>query len=93
MRSKAERQHEVAPILFKLKELHLAPTTYPSIKLLYQQLQVYIQTGERIDLNIPFPEYNVIIKGVLTNNTADRVWVKLESIKTPANNTSNNTAG
>jgi hypothetical protein len=81
MRSQAERQNEVKPILLKLKELHLNPTAYASIKTLYQQLQVYIQQGERIELNIPFPEYNVTIKGVLAIENAERVWVKLEPNK------------
>ena len=78
MRSQTERQDEVKPILLKLKELHLHPVAYASIKTLYQQLQVYIQQGERIELNIPFPEYNVTIKGVLATSKQEKVWVKLE---------------
>lgn len=78
MLSKVERQAAVKPILLKLQELRLNPTTYESIKLLYQQIQVYIQTGERKELNIPFPEYNVTIKGVLATDRVEKVWVKLE---------------
>jgi hypothetical protein len=78
MRSQTERQNEVKPIIIKLKELHLNTTAYASIKTLYQQLQVYIQKGERIELNIPFPEYNVTIKGVLAIDETEQVWVKLE---------------
>jgi hypothetical protein len=82
MLSKLERQLAVTPILMKLKELHLSPAAYESIKTLYQQLQIYIQQGERLELNIPFPEYNVTIKGLLDINKAEKVWVKLERNKT-----------
>jgi hypothetical protein len=78
MLSKVERQEAVKPVLLKLQELRLNPTTYESIKLLYQQIQLYIQTGERKELNIPFPEYNVTIKGVLATDKVEKVWVKLE---------------
>ena len=78
MLSKVERQAAVKPVLMKLQELRLNPTTYESIKLLYQQIQLYIQTGERKELNIPFPEYNVTIKGVLATDKVEKVWVKLE---------------
>jgi len=81
MRSQIDRQNEVKPILLKLKELRLNPTVYASIKVLYQQLQMYIQKGERIELNIPFPEYNVTIKGLLSISKDERVWVKLEQNK------------
>lgn len=79
--TKEERQQEVKPILLKLQELRLHPTTYESIKILYQNLQSYIQDGERKELNIPFPEYNVTIKGVLAINKGEKVWVKLERNK------------
>ena len=78
MRSQIDRQNEVKPILLKLKELRLNPTVYASIKVLYQQLQMYIQKGERIELNIPFPEFNVTIKGLLATSKDEKVWVKLE---------------
>jgi len=78
MLSKVERQEAVKPVLLKLQELRLNPTSYESIKLLYQQIQIYIQTGERKELNIPFPEYNVTIKGVLATDKVEKIWVKLE---------------
>jgi len=81
MRSQTERQNEVKPILLKLKELRLNPSAYTSIKALYQQFQVYIQQGERIELNIPFPEFNVTIKGLLATSKEEKVWVKLEPIE------------
>lgn len=81
MRSQTDRQNEVKPILLKLKELRLSPSSYASIKTLYQHLQIYIQQGERIEINIPFPEYNVTIKGLLATSETERVWVKLERNK------------
>lgn len=81
MRSQTDRQNEVKPILLKLKELHLNPSAYTSIKTLYQQLQIYIQQGERIELNIPFTEFNVTIKGILATSKDEKVWVKLEPNK------------
>jgi hypothetical protein len=79
--SKAERQAEVKPILLKLSELRLSPSSYESIKILYGLLQIYIQEGERKELNIPFPEYNAVIKGVLAIEKKERVWVKIENNK------------
>jgi len=79
--SKDERQAAVKPILMKLTELHLSPTSYESIKTLYFYLQSYIQNGERIELDIPFLEYNSIIKGVLAIDKKERVWVKIEHVK------------
>jgi hypothetical protein len=78
MLSQTERQNEIKPILLKLKELRLNPSAYTSIKTLYQQFQVYIQQGERIEVNIPFPEFNVTIKGLLATSKEEKVWVKLE---------------
>jgi hypothetical protein len=77
-RSKIERQAEIRPIVAKLNELHLTPASHESIKLLYKSMQDYILNGERIELNIPFIEYNSTIKGVLTSSKNERVWVKLE---------------
>ena len=78
MRTQLERQNEVKPILLKLKALRLTPAAYTSIKTLYQQFQVYIQQGERIEVNIPFPEFNVTIKGLLATSKEEKVWIKLE---------------
>jgi hypothetical protein len=78
MRDKLERQAAIKPVLRKLMELRLDPISYESIKILYEKLQTYIQVGERIELNIPFNEYNCTIKGVLAVNKNEQVWVKLE---------------
>ena len=79
MRCREERKADIKPILVKLTELHLDPISYESIKILYQKLQAYIQLGERIELNIPFNEYNCTIKGILAVDKKEKVWVKLET--------------
>jgi hypothetical protein len=48
--SQDDRRSAIKPILLKLSELHLSPTSYESIKALYVSLQSYIQKGERIEL-------------------------------------------
>ena len=79
-RTKEERQTEIKPILFKLKELKLTQA-YPEIKELFMQMQRYIQEGVQIILNIPFDSYNCCIKGVLSISKREKVWVKLEANK------------
>jgi hypothetical protein len=79
-RTKEERQSEIKPIIIKLRELHLH-IAYEPIKELFTQMQKYIQEGIRIELNIPFPAMNVIIKGVLAIQKREKVWVKLEHPK------------
>jgi hypothetical protein len=79
MRNKEERQTAIKPVLKKLSELHLDPISYESIKILYTKLKDYIQLEERIELNIPFNEYNCTIKGVLSLDKREQVWVKLDT--------------
>ena len=66
-RSKEERQAEVKHILEQLSEFQLNPT-YEPVKKLYLKFQEYIREGERLLVNIPFPEINRRIKGVLAIN-------------------------
>jgi len=80
-RSKEQRQAEVRPIIVKLNELHLSPTQHEEIKLLFKEIQRYIQDGVRIELNIPFDAYNTTIEGVLAIRLKERVWVKFAAKK------------
>ena len=41
-------------------------------------MTTYINTGERLLVNIPFPELNRKIVGVLATSIREQVWVKLE---------------
>ncbi len=75
-RDKKERQKEVANILKQLSDFDLNPT-YEPIKKLYQHFKEYIATGDRIIVNIPFPEVNRRIKGVLAINKREEVTIAL----------------
>jgi hypothetical protein len=90
-RTKEQRQNEVKTIIKKLNELHLT-TTYDGIKTLFQSLKNYTNndntnndndntnSDEPIIINIPCPELNIRITGVLEIDLRKRVWVKLESL-------------
>ena len=56
-RSKQERQNEVKHILEQLSDFQLNPT-YEPVKKLYFKFKEYINEGERLTVNIPFPEIN-----------------------------------
>ena len=75
-RTLEQRQAEVRPIIQKLTELHVSMSQHDAIKLLFKELQRYIQEGIRIELNIPFEAYNTTIDCVLSTNIKERVWVK-----------------
>ena len=75
-RSKEERQNEAKKILAKLCELRLN-SDYDEVKQLISNLQTYIQTGERMEINIPFPAIGRTIKGVLAVNKREQVVVMM----------------
>lgn len=79
-RSKEERIKEVKPILSKLSELQLNPS-YDEIRELYEHMKIYIDNGDRIEINIPFPAINKKIVGVLAINKREQVWVMLQNEK------------
>ena len=79
-RTKEQRQEEVKNILKQLGEFDLN-IQYEPIKKLYQQFKTYIAEGNRMHINIPFPEINRRIKGLLAISVNEEVWVKLEREK------------
>ena len=79
-RTKEERQSEVKEILKQLNEFKLKPS-YEPVKKLYMKFKEYISKGERIIINIPFPEINRRIKGVLAINKTEDVTVALMNEK------------
>lgn len=80
-RIKEERQAEIKPIIIKLRELKLTIQEHTEIKELFIQMQRYINEGLKVELNIPFPAYNCCIKGALSIERGEKVWVKLETNK------------
>jgi len=75
-RTKEQRMTEVKPIINKLTELQIKASEHEEIRELLTKIQIYIQQGERIEINIPFPIADVEIKGVLATDIKERVWVK-----------------
>ena len=75
-RTQDERKEEVKNILKQLSEFQLNPT-YEPVKKLYLKFKEYISTGHRIVVNIPFPEINRRIKGVLAINKREDVTIAL----------------
>ena len=75
-RTKEERGAEVKPILQKLTDLKVKVIDHEEVRELLEKIQVYIQQGERLEINIPFPAADVDIKGVLATDTKERTWLK-----------------
>tara|TARA_B110000305_G_scaffold211818_1_gene246488 strand:+ start:266 stop:580 length:315 start_codon:yes stop_codon:yes gene_type:complete len=98
-RTKEQRQNEIKPILKKLNELHLKPTIdgikqlYQHIKTYIDNSDNNINNNsgecnninddENINIHIPCPELNILIKGVLEVNINKKSWVKLECLVRP----------
>ncbi len=79
-RTKEQRQNEVKEIISKLSELKLN-TNYEPIKKLYAKFKEYISEGQRMEINIPFPEINRRIKGLLAISVREEVWINLKNEK------------
>ena len=79
-RTKEERQYEVKEILKQLSSFDLN-IKYEPIKKLYGLFQTYIKEDKRIKVNIPFPEINRRIKGLLAISANEEVWVNLKHEK------------
>ena len=75
-RTKKERQDEVTEILIQLTHFNLN-MNYEPVKLLYKKLQEYIRDGNRIIINIPFPEISRRIKGILAISKNEDVTIAL----------------
>lgn len=75
-RNKEQRQSEVKTLLGKLSEFQLN-SVYEPIKQLYQQFQDYIHNNRRIEINIPFPEIDRRITGLLALSIKEKVWLNL----------------
>jgi len=79
-RTRQERQNEVKHILEQLSDFQLNPT-YEPVKKLYLKFKEYISEGVRLIVNIPFPEINRRIKGVLAINKREDVTIALMNEK------------
>jgi hypothetical protein len=75
-RSKIQRINEIKPILNKLSELNIKACEHEEIRELLQKIQIYIQEGEKVIVDIPFPIADVVIRGILEIDIKKRVWIK-----------------
>ena len=75
-RTKAERIAEIKPVIQKLTELKVKAAEHEEIRTLMTQIQIYIQQGERLEINIPFPAADVDIIGILATEKKERTWLK-----------------
>lgn len=80
IRTKEQRQIEVRPIVNKLNQLHLSPTSNDEIKQLFEKMKSYINDGARTEINIICSSLNIRIIGILTIDTNEKSCVKMESL-------------
>lgn len=79
-RTKEERQLKVKEILNQLSKFDLN-IKYEPIKKLYKLFKEYINEDRRIEVNIPFPEIDRRIKGLLAISVREDTWVNLKHEK------------
>ena len=78
-RTLEERKNEVHNIIKTLDELNITKEFNP-IKELYNVMFEYIRTGDRIIVNIPFPEMKRKIEGILAINVKESVGIRLKHV-------------
>lgn len=66
-KTKDERKEDIKNIIKELTKFELTPT-YEPVKELYKKFREFIETGNRVKVNIPFPMINRRIKGELMPN-------------------------
>ena len=66
-KTKEERQGDVKNIIKELSKFELTPT-YEPVKELYKKFKEFIDGGNHVKVNIPFPMINRRIKGDLMPN-------------------------
>lgn len=80
MKTEEERRASSREILKQIESLDLSVTHAP-IRELLKLLKQYNETGDRILVNIPFPEMNRRIKGVLAPGAREDSYVVLKHEK------------
>ena len=79
-RNEQERRFETLNIIYQLKQNNIT-SKYPAIRELLNKMHTYVVTGDRIEINIPFPEMNKRIKGVLASHKYEEVVIMLKHIE------------
>lgn len=77
-RTKQERSEEIKNIMEQLNNFNLN-MQYEPVKKFFLLAKEYIQEDRRIEVNIPFPEINRRIKGILARSKNEETWINLKS--------------
>lgn len=78
-RTKEEREKESRKIMETLTSLGLT-AAYPAVQRLLPMLSVYVEKGERIEVDIEAPDIQRRVLGVLATSRREEVWLKLEKM-------------
>ena len=78
-RTEQERRFETLNIIYQLKQNGLS-SEFPAIKELLEKLNLYVLVGQRMVINIPFPEKQKLITGVLATHKREEVVVVMKQI-------------
>ena len=78
-RSRLEREEEAFKILNTLIETGFTVTKYPCLQVLINHVYNYIHNSVRIELNIPLPEIDRTVTGVLATDRREQVVVCLKA--------------
>jgi len=76
-RTEEERKLEVRKVIEKLNELKIT-NDFDAIKELFERMKKYISSGEKININIPFPEFGRSIVGILEIDKQKQCMIKIE---------------
>ena len=79
-RTQENRKDEVKELIKELSKFELN-MKYEPVQKLYKEFKKYIDTGDRIIINIPFPMINRRIKGILANTVNEKVTIALKHEK------------
>lgn len=80
MKTEEQRRASSREILKQLESLDLS-VTHPPIRELLKLMKRHNDTGDRIKVNIPFPEINRRIKGVLAPGVREDSYIVLKHEK------------
>ncbi len=75
------RDKEARKIIESLNKMNLGPK-YSAVQLLYKSLKKWKEEGERIEININFPEIDKKFEGVLRRYENQHTYIKLIHLNT-----------
>ena len=76
-RTREERQDEVKTIIKQLTDFDLN-ATYQPVRDFFKLCKEYVDEDKRIVVNIPFPEINRRIQGLLAISAREECWINLK---------------